>query len=39
MLSRPLRNEEFNEAVNLARKYGLERLDGMRPRSMAIKRG
>lgn len=39
MLSRPLCDEEFNEAVNLARKYGLERLDGMRPRSMAIKRG
>ena len=35
-LSRPLRNEEFLEAVNIARGHGLERLDGMRPRSRAI---
>jgi uncharacterized Fe-S radical SAM superfamily protein PflX len=38
-LSRPLRNEEFIEAVNIAREHGLERLDGMGPRSLAIKRG
>jgi putative pyruvate formate lyase activating enzyme len=30
-LSRPLRNEEFLEAVNIARGHGLERLDGARP--------
>jgi len=35
-LSCPLRREEFLEAVNLARRYGLERLDGMRPRSLAM---
>jgi len=34
-LSRPLTKEEFAEAVNLARAYGLERLDGVRPRSLA----
>ncbi len=30
VLSRPLRNEEFLEAVNIAREHGLERLDGAR---------
>ena len=30
-ISRPLRNEEFLEAVNIARRHGLERLDGARP--------
>jgi putative pyruvate formate lyase activating enzyme len=35
-ISRPLRNEEFLEAVNIARGYGLERLDEMRTRSLAI---
>jgi putative pyruvate formate lyase activating enzyme len=39
VLSRPLRNEELIEAVNLAREHGLVRLDGMRTRSVAIKRG
>ena len=34
-LSRPLVREEFLQAVNLAREYGLERLDGVRPRSVA----
>jgi len=34
-LSRPLTKEEFAEAVKLARAYGLERLDGVRPRSLA----
>jgi len=34
-LSRPLTRQEFAEAVSLARKYGLERLDGVRPRSLA----
>jgi putative pyruvate formate lyase activating enzyme len=29
-LARPLRNEEFLKAVNLARRHGLERLDGAR---------
>ena len=35
-LSRPLQRPEFAEAVNLAREHGLERLDGVRPRSLAI---
>jgi putative pyruvate formate lyase activating enzyme len=35
-LSRPLQRGEFLEAVNLARDYGLERLDGVRPRSLAM---
>ena len=39
VLSRPLYQEEFSEAVNLAREHALERLDGMRPRSLAVKRG
>jgi putative pyruvate formate lyase activating enzyme len=39
VLSRPLRNEELIEALKLAREHGLERLDGMRSRSLAIKRG
>ncbi|MFQ5925032.1 MAG: radical SAM protein [Dehalococcoidia bacterium] len=34
-LSRPLTRQEFAEAVNLARGYGLERLDGVRPHSLA----
>ncbi len=34
-LSRPLTRQEFTEAVNLAREHGLERLDGVRPRSLA----
>jgi len=34
-LSRPLTKEEFAEAVKLARTYGLERLDGVRPRTLA----
>jgi len=33
-LSHPLTRQEFAEAVNLAREYGLERLDGVRPRSL-----
>jgi putative pyruvate formate lyase activating enzyme len=33
-LSRPLAREEFAQAVKLARQYGLERLDGVRPRSL-----
>ena len=34
-LSRPLLRQEFTEAVNLAREHGLERLDGVRARSLA----
>ena len=34
-LSRPLTKEEFAEAVKLARAYGLERLNGVRSRSLA----
>jgi len=34
-LSRALLRQEFAEAVNLAREHGLERLDGVRPRSVA----
>lgn len=34
-LSRSLLRQEFTEAVSLAREYGLERLDGVRPRSAA----
>ncbi|MBE0416025.1 MAG: radical SAM protein [Dehalococcoidia bacterium] len=34
-LSRPLLRQEFTEAVSLAREYGLERLDGVTPRSLA----
>ncbi|MFW6125588.1 MAG: radical SAM protein [Chloroflexota bacterium] len=34
-LSRPLSREEFFEAVSLARKHGLERLDGVRAGTMA----
>jgi putative pyruvate formate lyase activating enzyme len=34
-LSRPLLREEFVDAVNLAREHGLERLDGVRPPSIA----
>jgi len=34
-LSRPLTKQEFAEAVKLARSYGLERLNGVRPRSLA----
>ena len=33
-LSRPLTRQEFAEAVNLARDHGLERLDGVKPRSL-----
>jgi putative pyruvate formate lyase activating enzyme len=33
-LSRPLGRDEFAEAVKLARAYGLERLDGVRPHSL-----
>ena len=33
-LSRPPTRQEFADAVNLAREYGLERLDGVRPRSL-----
>lgn len=33
-LSRPLTREEFAQAVKLAREHGLERLDGVRPRSL-----
>ena len=33
-LSRPLTREEFAQAVKLARECGLERLDGVRPRSL-----
>ncbi len=35
-LSRPLRNEEFLEAVNIARGHGLERLDGARPMARQV---
>jgi putative pyruvate formate lyase activating enzyme len=35
-LSRPLQREEFLEAVNLARDYGLERLDGVKSRSRVL---
>ena len=34
VLSRPLTREEFAQAVKLAREHGLERLDGVRPRSL-----
>ena len=34
-LSRPLLRQEFVDAVNLAREHGLERLDGVRFRSLA----
>ncbi len=34
-LSRALTRQEFAEAINLARQYGLERLDGIKPRSLA----
>jgi len=34
-LSRGLTKQEFAEAVSLAREHGLERLDGVRPRSLA----
>ena len=34
-LSRPLLRQEFVDAVNLARQHGLERLDGVRSRSVA----
>lgn len=34
-LSRPLLRQEFADAVSLAREHGLERLDGVRPRSLA----
>jgi len=34
-LSRPLTRQEFAEAITLARQYGLERLDGVRPRTLA----
>jgi len=34
-LSRSLLRQEFAEAVSLAREHGLERLDGVRPRSAA----
>ena len=33
-LSRPLTRQEFAQAVNLARDCGLERLDGVKPRSL-----
>lgn len=33
-LSRPLTRQEFSQAVNLARECGLERLDGVKPRSL-----
>ncbi len=33
-LSRPLLKQEFIEAVNIAREHGLERLDGIRTRSV-----
>ena len=33
-LSRPPTREEFAQAVKLAREHGLERLDGVRPRSL-----
>ncbi len=35
LLSHPLMREEFQQAVNLAKEHGLERLDGIRPRSLA----
>jgi len=35
-LSRPLRNEEFLEAVDIARGHGLERLDGARPMARPV---
>lgn len=35
VLSRPLTRQEFTDAVSLAREHGLERLDGVRPRSVA----
>jgi len=34
-LSRPLSRQEFVDAVGLARRYGLERLDGVRSRTLA----
>ena len=34
-LSRPLLRQEFIDAVALARRYGLERLDGVRPQMLA----
>ena len=35
-LSHPLRNEEFLEAVNIARRHGLKRLDGARPMARTV---
>jgi len=34
-LSRPLTRQELAEAIGLAREHGLERLDGIKPRSLA----
>ena len=34
-LSRPLLKQEFIEAIEIARRHGLERLDSLRPRSLA----